>query len=669
MSTGEEPPAKKSRTEDTPAAEPADAANANSSTEPVTHANTNNDNSPLEVFSKHILTDSEQYAKTYSNAEPYPHGVLEQLFINGFAEKVLHEVKHNLKAKYKESDLFRVYQSIDLANLKPNHPNLKLDNNMPATMALRKSLYSTQWRNHMEDIACLSRGTLTDQVDCAINCHDKGCHLLCHDDVIGTRKVSYILYLTDPEPDWCDTDGGRLELYDSMVLPSVSSVSSVSTSSVSIPGSEMNTEGACTGERAPGVFPVKTILPKHNSMAYFVVEPGRSFHSVQEVFCDRPRLSIQGWYHAKELPKHMEQASLSQLKKNNVGEHDFEGDFMPMIDTDGNDNGNDNGTDNETDTMEFTQEDKDFLSQYINKTYLRPESIQEICTHFEEDSSVQLRHFFNLDWEKKVSDLLQMEDEECCIGRDRTSLDYTVGVSNDWIPVGPAHKQRFLEYVGVGEDLEKNGNGNENGNETMTCGSILKHLKEKVMQSPQFGRLLKSYTSLGMPLGYRGRIRRFRPGLDYTIAHYGILTRSPVLDATMCFVSGNGNQSTGNDDDDDMLWQSDDKGGFECYIEADDDGDDDDEKEGQAEAEDEYNEEDDTKLLSVSACNNTLSLVYRDPGTMRFVKYLGIGAPSSRWDLSLEYEVEDDNEGSEEGDAKDGNGSDESEDGNVDVGF
>ena len=85
-------------------------------------------------------------------------------------------------------------------------------------------------------------------------------------------------------------------------------------------------------------------------MAYFVVEPGRSFHSVQEVFCDRPRLSIQGWYyHAKELPKHMEQASLSQLKKNNVGEHDFEGDFMPMIAT-VVDNDNDNGTD--TDTME-----------------------------------------------------------------------------------------------------------------------------------------------------------------------------------------------------------------------------------------------------------------------------------------------------------------------------
>ena len=44
----------------------------------------------------------------------------------------------------------------------------------------------------------------------------------------------------------------------------------------------------------PTPLPVKTILPEFNSMAYFVVEPGKSFHSVQEVFCDRPRLSIQG---------------------------------------------------------------------------------------------------------------------------------------------------------------------------------------------------------------------------------------------------------------------------------------------------------------------------------------------------------------------------------------
>ena len=41
----------------------------------------------------------------------------------------------------------------------------------------------------------------------------EGCHLLCHDDVIGTRRVSYIIYLTDPDDEWLKDDGGALELY------------------------------------------------------------------------------------------------------------------------------------------------------------------------------------------------------------------------------------------------------------------------------------------------------------------------------------------------------------------------------------------------------------------------------------------------------------------------
>ena len=47
---------------------------------------------------------------------------------------------------------------------------------------------------------------------------------------------------------------------------------------------------------------------------------------------------------------------------------------------------------------------------------------------------------------------------------------------------------------------------------------------------------------------------------------------------------------------------------------------------------------------TVSASNNTLSLVYRDPGTMRFVKYVGSKAPSSRWDISMEYQVPQDDD-------------------------
>jgi hypothetical protein len=41
----------------------------------------------------------------------------------------------------------------------------------------------------------------------------QGGHLLNHDDVIGTRAVSFIIYLTDPDDPWTAEDGGALELY------------------------------------------------------------------------------------------------------------------------------------------------------------------------------------------------------------------------------------------------------------------------------------------------------------------------------------------------------------------------------------------------------------------------------------------------------------------------
>ena len=44
----------------------------------------------------------------------------------------------------------------------------------------------------------------------------------------------------------------------------------------------------------PEASPCNRILPLFNTMAFFAVEPGVSYHSVQEVFTDRsPRISIQ----------------------------------------------------------------------------------------------------------------------------------------------------------------------------------------------------------------------------------------------------------------------------------------------------------------------------------------------------------------------------------------
>ena len=204
---------------------------------------------------------------------------LDGTFLLHNVDLVLDEVKHNSKVKFKESDLFRVYQSIDLGNLDPK--DTSLCEKMPNLMKLRETLYCPEYRSFIEQITSLEKGTLTDKVDCAVNCHTSGCHLLCHDDVIGTRKVSYILYLTDREPEWKNEDGGRLELYESVIEQHEHSSSN-------------DNKQSETQRRVPKPIPAKTILPTFNSMAYFVVDPGFSFHSVQEVFGNRPRLSIQG---------------------------------------------------------------------------------------------------------------------------------------------------------------------------------------------------------------------------------------------------------------------------------------------------------------------------------------------------------------------------------------
>jgi Rps23 Pro-64 3,4-dihydroxylase Tpa1-like proline 4-hydroxylase len=513
-----------------------------------------------EILDAGVLDRESEIRQNYKDSKPYPHTQIRDLFKSDFLAAVKDEIKSQTKVKFKESDLFRVYQSIDMANLTPG---CELAVQLPHVMKLREVLYSQEWRSFIERLAGLPPSTLVSQIDCACNCHAPGCHLLCHDDVIGTRKISYIIYLT--ELDWKEEEGGSLELYAA--------------------------QGESTQEDS-GPFPVPAsrAWPIFNSMAFFVVEPGQSYHAVQEVLGDRPRLSLQGWYHASEPPHNIELATLQQLKKvRGYGENDQT--LATKFDS----------------TTDFSESDKEYLGKYVKAEYLLDDALDEIQQRFVNDSSVQLRDFLQDKWVPK------MEPQKPSVYDDAY---YKSGVSTEWQLRGPAHMQRYLEYQA---DVTS-------ADDCQVIGSLLHHVKTHVFESLQFARLLKRLTSLEQPTGIRsGEIRRFRPGLDYTVAHYGLMVDQSVLDATMCFVY--------DENDENIVWESGDCGGFECYIAADDQDDDD---KGPA---DEYNEDDDTELLSVSASNNTLSLVYRDPGTMRFVKYVGSSAPSSRYDISMEYAV------------------------------
>lgn len=110
----------------------------------------------------------------------------------------------------------------------------------------------------------------------SVNSYKKGCHLLNHDDVIGTRRVSYILYMPYPiEEPWKEEWGGSLELYPT----------------VQVPGTDIS---------EPSPIPSKIIPPAWNQFIFFEVQPNRSFHSVSESIVGtdedgRNRLSISGW--------------------------------------------------------------------------------------------------------------------------------------------------------------------------------------------------------------------------------------------------------------------------------------------------------------------------------------------------------------------------------------
>ena len=170
---------------------------------------------------------------SYQNSQPFKHGHIDKLLRPTICDAILDELKNNLKATFKESDLFKFYQTKDLSNLyvpcgsatttttttttkKTTLNSDPISNlpDLPNLTSLQAALYSPSWLSFVESACSLQAGTLTGKVDMAVNIHNRGCHLLCHDDVIGTRKVSYIVYFTSRSEDeeWKEEEGGMLEV-------------------------------------------------------------------------------------------------------------------------------------------------------------------------------------------------------------------------------------------------------------------------------------------------------------------------------------------------------------------------------------------------------------------------------------------------------------------------
>lgn len=468
------------------------------------------------IFSSETMTKlSLTVLSAYQSDEPFPHGHIYDVFKSSFLLSLVEEINKNLTFQEKECDLYHMYQSI---NLTSEHIQ-----NMPNMTKFLSTLISRKVLSFIERMNNLPKNTLTRQVDCAVTCHTKGCYLLCHDDVITTRCISYIIYLTE---NWEEKYGGKLELYEKEKY-----------------------------------IPHKRIVPRWNSLVYFRVIEGVSLHAVEEVAIDNiTRMSIQGWYHSppeKLSPisgKFYTSQPLSQL------------------------------------CDDFSHFDRKFLSSYIHPTYLSLSSIQEMHFWLEDQSTIQLQHFLTDKWKQKL---------ECLLWYDKQCFDSRNGHRNGWKELGPVHEQRFLSYQSEGND---------------TLGSLLSQIR-RLFISPPFIRWLCKISNFHF-LAYQSHVRKFRPGLDYTLAHEGLLRDHLVLDVTLCLIW---DRSITNRDNEGI------QGGYECYIDG--------------KQEDTY--KDHTELIRIDAQNNSLNLVVRDPGTLRFVKYIEKKSISPRWDVAMEYIIKD----------------------------
>ncbi|KAI1941907.1 putative component of NuA3 histone acetyltransferase complex [Ophidiomyces ophidiicola] len=610
------------------------------------------------LFDKATLN---KYKNAYAHSEPYKHGVICPLIAPELLRSVRSEIQEHLSFTEKETDIYKIFQSGDLANL-DGLDDASLSR-LPSLLKLRDALYSLSFREYLSEVT--GAGKLSGRkTDMAINVYTGGCHLLCHDDVIGTRRVSYILYLTDPDAPWKPSYGGALRLFPT-------------TTKTDANGDEV---------KVPTPDFTLSIPPAFNQLSFFTVQPGESFHDVEEVYHidgegseqekkERVRMAISGWFHIPQEgedgyepgleEKLAERSSLQQLQ----GQGDEFDRPQPQVvqyeeaadPSAANGKGKQAAADSDTD-KEFTEEDLDFLLKYMAPSYLTPDVSEQLSEIFDSESSLSLERIFSDKFASRIRTYIESQEKEAL----PTASD-EIEKQTDWKVSRPPHKHRYLYQqprLSL-DDQEK---------------TPIQEIVEVLLPSKAFKKWLMKVTDLDDFVSHNFLARRFRRGEDYTLAS-GYDGDSPRLEFTIGLTPTPG---WGQEDEADSDGEEDKNGtsskpkkeddgpsvgGYEIYMAAEDDDEEGDDDAAAAEKvpsstgtkskikktkadpaiyRSAADNEDDGILFSMGAGWNRMSVVLRDRGTLKFVKYVSRSAKGDRWDVTGEIEVRFEDEDEDE---------------------
>ncbi|KAI0107543.1 Oxoglutarate and iron-dependent oxygenase degradation C-term-domain-containing protein [Nemania sp. FL0031] len=526
-------------------------------------------------------------------------------------------------------------------------------------------MYSQEFRDYVAHVT--GCGPLSGRkTDMAINVYTPGCYLLCHDDVIGSRKVSYILYLTDPDTPWKPEWGGALRLFPVTTLE--------------------GDDGEVAHTPAPDVS--KAIPPAWNQLSFFAVQPGKSFHDVEEVYHadskeqlaregGRVRMAISGWFHIPQIGEdgyvagaeeaNVKNSGLMQLQ-GNPDQYDVPRPQPVPVKT---------AKDEEKD---FDEADLEFLLRFMAPIYLTPDTLEQISDHFGDYASITLPDLLGKKFSERLrAYVMAQEDTTKALPEDTTKLEK----ETPWRVAKPPHKHRYLyqqpsSRTEKSKKSDKAKNGVKEGEES---DSPLRELLDEFLPSPQLRRWLQIATGCTIE-SHDFVARRFRRGKDYTLAtaHEGRsrlelnlgLTPTkgwehepepePEHDSDLDDDDGETSSSKTNgkkgkkggkgkgkgktngkkpepkqeekEEEEEMI----EVGGHEVYM-AGDEGEDNEDaaiyKSGN---------DDDNILFFQAAAWNRMSLVLRDSNTLRFVKYVSRRAKGDRWDISGTFDVEEEEE-------------------------
>lgn len=559
-----------------------------------------------------------------TNSQPYRWGSIKPLIDDTLLRNVRKEVLNEIAFTQKETDIYKVYQSGDLANLS----GLDWDDlsRLPSLYKLRAAIYSEEFRDVISSVT--GAGKLSGvKTDMSVNTYTKGCHLLTHDDVIGSRRVSFILYLPEPDKEWKESYGGALRLFPAIVP--------------NVPATDYYTK----------------LVPQFNQMALFQVQPGLSFHDVEEVKENKHRLSIQGWFHIPQpgedgyIPGEQEEteakSTLQQLQSKELQEFDFPKPIrvdFPVEEV---------KVYEQFESFSLSHDELQYLQTFINPTYTKRENVMQLNETFVNDSVVELVDFLNPDTAKILQEVIRNQEIE--FSAPQNSKQITI----PWKCAVPPHKHRYM-YIDGKSEFELNERSiqfnNKIGPQEVPNFNLLSKLDTlsetdsrlvdlaKFLKSMTFRKWLRLITSL-IPTSDQVLIRRFRPGQDFILAtttdkklaRDHLDEANVLLEATLGLTPTAANVKN---------WELGEFGGYELCMGLDNEGSDFEDDDPAIYKPSDPN--DDSVLFSSQCKWNSLNLMVRDPSVLKFVKYVSANAKGSRWDISCQWNVKSADEEEEE---------------------